>query len=346
MGRNRTDPRQFRLRDTRLRMLLRTLALVVFSASVGLGQSDSGVIHGRVTDARGEAQHLRVQLLAAGDVPAGDMYTGTEGEFVFQGLPSGAYWVIVEADGFEPVRQSVMLDEHVNPKMQANIVLEPAKSPKRLSPVLSGNASSYTMNATKTQPPLNPQVLREYDRGRAQEGKGKLEDAADHYRKALRIEPNYYPALNNLGALYEHQGDHKRAEELLAMAVAVDPDDGEAYVNLGHSLYEEGRYSEAADRLEEGLKRSPNSAMGHFFLGSADLKLGRIGEAESHLKRACALDPTGLPAAHLQLANAYLRAHDTPAASAELRTYLQANPADPQAPAIRRLLASMEAPNP
>jgi tetratricopeptide (TPR) repeat protein len=327
-------------------MLLRTLAVVVFSASAGLGQSDSGVIHGRVTDARGQAQHLRVQLLAAGDVPAGDMYTGTEGEFVFQGLPSGEYWVIVEAEGFESVRQPVMLDEHVNPKMQANVVLEPAKSPKPLSPVLSGNASSYTMNARNIQAPVNPQVLREYDRGRTQEGKGNLSAAAHHYRKVLRLEPDYYPALNNLGALYERQGDHRRAEELLATAVGVDPDDGEAYVNLGHSLYEEGRYSEAADRLEEGLKRSPNSAMGHFFLGSADLKLGKIGEAELHLKRACTLDPNGLPAAHLQLANAYLRAHDTIAASAELRTYLQANPADQQAPAIRKLLASMEAPNP
>jgi len=346
MGRNRAEMRQFRLCRLRLRLLLRTLSLVVFSANVVLAQSDSGVIHGRVTDARGQAQHLRVQLLAAGDLPAGDMYTGTEGDFLFQGLPSGEYWVTVEADGFEPVRQSVMLDLHVNPKMQANIVLEPVKSLERLSPVLSGSASSHTMNARRLPVPVNPQVLREYDRGQTQEGKGNLEQAADHYRKALRIEPDYYPALNNLGALYERQGDHRRAEELLAAALDIDPDDGEAYVNLGHSLYEEGRYSEAADRLEEALKRSPNSAMGHFFLGSADLRLGKISDAESHLKQACALDPNGLPAAHLQLANTYLRAHDTAAASAELRMYLQANPADPQAPAIRKLLAGMKAPNP
>jgi Tfp pilus assembly protein PilF len=254
--------------------------------------------------------------------------------------------VMAEAEGFQPVRQAVMLDTHINAKMQVNLVLEAATAAGQPSPVISGSASSHTVDAKKLPAPVDPQALREYDKGKTQELKGNIAGAADHYRKALRIKPSYYPALNNLGAVYERQGRHTQAEEMLIKAIGVNPDNGEAYVNLGHSFYEEGRYADAVTRLEEGLKRSPNSATGLFFLGSAELKLGNLGAAESDLKRACALDPQGLPAAHLQLANAYLREHDLQGAAAELQSYLQANPADPQAPAIRKLLASVKIPNP
>ena len=320
---------------------------VLFFSGLLLGQGDTGVIYGRVTDARGQAQRVRVQLLAAGDIPAGDVYTGTEGEYTFQALPSGEYWVVVEAEGFQPVRQAVMLDTHINAKMQVNVALEAATaSPGQPNPVVSGSASSHTVDVKRPAAQLNPQALREYNKGKTQELKGDLESAIDHYRKALRADAGYYPALNNLGALYERQGHHSQAEEVLAKAIASNPDDGEAYVNLGHSFYEEGRYRDAVAQLQEGLKRSPNSATGRFFLGSAQLKLGDVDQAQSNLKQACVLDPEGLPAAHLQLANVYLRAHDLQQAASELETYLQANPSDPQAPAIRRLLASVKPPNP
>lgn len=326
---------------------LAACALVLGFAPLLLAQSETGVIHGRVTDTRGQAQRVHVQLLAAGDIPAGDRYAGNEGEYVFETLPSGEYWVVIEAEGFRPVRRPVSLDIRLNANVQVNLILERIEGTAATpSPVVSGSASSHMVDAHKLPTPVNAQALREYNKGRSDERKGNLEGAADHYRKALRIELNYYPALNNLGALYERERRHAQAEEVLNLAILTNPDDGQAYINLGHSLYEEGRYPEASVRLEEGLKRSPNSATGRFFLGSAQLKLGDIAAAEANLKRASALDPQGLPAAHLQLANVYLKTRDLRQAAAELQTYLKANPSDPQAPAIRGLLASVTASNP
>jgi Tfp pilus assembly protein PilF len=69
--------------------------------------------------------------------------------------------------------------------------------------------------------------------------------------------------------------------------------------------------------------------------------LGDLEKAERDLKVACTLDPTGMSQAYLQLANVYLKRRDMKAAGAELREYLQANPSDPQGPAIKRLLASI-----
>ena len=50
-----------------------------------------------------------------------------------------------------------------------------------------------------------------------------------------------------------------------------------------------------------------------------------------------------MPAVHLQLANLYLKQHEMTAASSELQAYLRANPSDPQAPAIKKMLASIAA---
>ena len=48
-----------------------------------------------------------------------------------------------------------------------------------------------------------------------------------------------------------------------------------------------------------------------------------------------------MPSAHLQLADLYLRRHEMSAASVELQTFLCANPSDPQAPAMRKMLANI-----
>jgi Tfp pilus assembly protein PilF len=326
--------------------LAQTTAFIVISTATLFGQTESGVIYGRVTDSRGQPQRLMVQLLAEGDLPAANMYTDSQGQFAFQGLPSGEYWVAVEAEGFQPVREHARLDAIASPKAQINPVLEPiVTTGAKPSPVISGSAASHTLDVKKPSPDFKPKALREFDKGNRSRQKGDLRAAAAHYEKAVEIDSQFYPALNNLGAVYESEKDHKRAEGALRKAVEIDPSDGEGYLNLGHVFYEEGRYPEALVQLQEGLKRSPNSALGHFFLGSAYFKLGDLAQAESSLRRASALDPQGMPKAHLQLANVYLQGRNLAAASRELESYLRANPSDPQAPAIHKLLASIRTQN-
>lgn len=323
--------------------LLVLASIVLVPVPQLFGQQAVGVIYGRMTDGRGHPQHFLVKLVADGELPAGSVYADSEGQYAFQELPSGQYWVVVEAPGFQPLRQFVRLDEHVNAKVQANLVLEPlATAPEAPSPVVSGSAASHTVDVRNFAPDFDARALREFNKANALEKSGDLKGAVAHYQRAANLDPRLYPALNNLGALYERQGQHRQAEDTLLKALAVNSSDGESYLNLGHVLYEEGRYAEARARLEEGLKRSPQSATGRFFLGSTELKLGDLGPAETDLKLACTLDSHGMPAAHLQLANVYLRARALPAAAEQLETYLQANPADPQAPAIRKLLASVQ----
>jgi tetratricopeptide (TPR) repeat protein len=303
----------------------------------------NGAIYGKITDSYGRPQRLRIQLLGPGDMLVGQTYSDTEGSYSIQGLPSGQYSLVVEQQGYRPVRQAVLL-ENPNPRAKVYITLESASAePKPSAPVVAGSESSQRVDASKPARNFSPKAMHEFEKGNQSQKDGNFESAITHYQKALRIDEDFYPALNNLGIIYERQKDHAQAEATFLKSLQVNPDDAEAYINLGHVFYEEGKYQAAIERLQEGLKRSPQSPTGHFFLGSAYLKLGDLAKAESNLKEACAVAPAGMPAAHLQLANLYLQRHEMAAASTELQAYLRANPSDPQAPAIRKMLANIAA---
>jgi predicted Zn-dependent protease len=302
----------------------------------------TGILTGRVTNSQGQPQAVLVHLLADGDIPAGDVYTDSNGDYVFTGLPNGTFAVVVEAEGYKPFRQSTRLDNIVQPRGQVMVVLEAApKERATAGPMVSGSSSSRAVSAKHPLPPFNPKAVKEFDKGNKEQKGGNSQAALERYQKALRIDANFYPALNNMGTLLQQQGKNAQAKEAFLKAAEINPEDGEAYINLGHALYEEGQLRSAVDQLNQGLERSPQSAVGNFFLGSAYFKLHEAERAEPLLKKACALDPQHMAPAHLQLANLYLQRHEYGAAKVQLETYLQINPSAPQAPAIKKMLADL-----
>ena len=316
------------------------LALACFASSAHA--QTIGIVSGRVTNSQGQPQTVLVRLLDDGDSPVGDAYSDSNGNYSFMGLASGTYAVVVEVEGYKPFRETTRLDNIVQPRGHVMVVLEPAtKQTTSKGPMITGSSSSRELNAKHPLPPLDPKALKEFDRGNKEQVGGNSQAALEHYQKALRIDPNFYPALNNMGTLLEKQGNHVQAREAFLKAAEINPDDGEAHINLGHVLYEEGQFRSAVDQLNQGLQRSPESAPGNFFLGSAYFKLHEAEKAEPLLKKACALDPQHMAPAHLQLANLYLQRHDYGAAKVQLQTYLQSNPSDPQASAIKKMLASL-----
>ncbi len=320
-----------------------SLALGLGAAELHAQGDTGGVITGRITGIRGQPQSLLVRLMAEGEIPAGEMYTDSNGTFSFRGLPNGTYWVEAQASGYQPVRQTVVLDLRTNPRVVVNLSLEPVNSEtKGGEETIAGSSGNHILKANGPAPSFDGKALSEFKKGNKLQQEGKFAAATDHYLRALKVSPNFYPALNNLGAIYLRQKDVARAKQAFLRSLELNAEDGEAYVNLGHALYEEGQYRAAIERLEEGLKRSPRSAVGHFFLGSAWLKLGELEKAERGLKLAYSLDPAGMASAELQLANLYLRRHDLEAACAALESYLKANPSDPQAPAIKKMLITLK----
>ena len=59
----------------------------------------------------------------------------------------------------------------------------------------------------------------------------RYEDAMDSFRHAIRLNPNYAAAYNNLGNAHKERGDIAAALENYRIAVHLQPDFARAYNN-------------------------------------------------------------------------------------------------------------------
>ncbi len=63
--------------------------------------------------------------------------------------------------------------------------------------------------------------------------RGKLADAIDQFREAIRLRPTYVEAHNNLGTALAFQGKRDEAVEQFQQALTLQPEYAEARRNLG-----------------------------------------------------------------------------------------------------------------
>ncbi len=121
--------------------------------------------------------------------------------------------------------------------------------------------------------------------------RGRTEEAAAHWREAIRIDPAGAKARVNLGGLLADQGRLEEASALLERAAEIDPRSSDARCNLGIVRSRQGRPREAVEALEAALRLDPASARAHNRLGIVLAEAGRIDEALVHFAAAAALEP-------------------------------------------------------
>ncbi len=159
----------------------------------------------------------------------------------------------------------------------------------------------------------------------------RVPDAIAEYQRALRIDPNYAEAHNNLGAVLLHSGRSTEAVAEYQAAVRLDPDYADAHSNLGSALSQiPGRLSEAAAELETAVRLDPENARRRAALGSVLLQIpGRLPQAIGQLETALKMDPE-LTDAHYSLAIGLAQIPARlPDAVMEFNTVLRSRPNDP-----------------
>lgn len=98
-------------------------------------------------------------------------------------------------------------------------------------------------------------------------------------------------AHNNLGGLLGGKGQLEKAAQHFKKAIEISPDFTDAYYNLGVILGSQGRFAEAVPYLEHALKINPNDAGGHCVLGTVFSKQGQSDKARLHFEKALEIDP-------------------------------------------------------
>jgi len=88
--------------------------------------------------------------------------------------------------------------------------------------------------------------------------KGDLAGAAEHYEEALKIDPMYVEALNNLGSVRARQGDGKSAVAFYSKALRSRPDDASIHYNMGNAFFDMERWEKAESHYRRALEIKPD----------------------------------------------------------------------------------------
>jgi Flp pilus assembly protein TadD len=83
--------------------------------------------------------------------------------------------------------------------------------------------------------------------------RGEIDNAIEHYERALAIKPDYAQAQNNLGLVLMERGRMDDATAHFQKALEIKPDMAEAHCNLGIALAGRGRIDEAIEHYRQAL---------------------------------------------------------------------------------------------
>jgi TolB-like protein/Tfp pilus assembly protein PilF len=164
----------------------------------------------------------------------------------------------------------------------------------------------------------NNEAYQLYLKGRfhfAKRGKDDLLKAADYFKQAIDLDPNFAFAYVGVADSYNvavfngnlsPQEAMPLAESAVRRALEIDPALAEAHAALANSLSATWRWADAGREYTRALELNPSAADIHYRYARNYLILaGRAGDAVAEMKRALELEPLSLPISS-NLAFAYL----------------------------------------
>jgi protein O-mannosyl-transferase len=121
--------------------------------------------------------------------------------------------------------------------------------------------------------------------------RAQINEAFEHYQKALELNPSYGEAHYNLAnALLRAQ----RVDDAIAQyknALELEPRISAAHANLAAIFLRRGQLDEAIARFEKAVELENGNATYHALLADALRRAGRVEESQAHLRKAAELDP-------------------------------------------------------
>jgi len=133
----------------------------------------------------------------------------------------------------------------------------------------------------------------------------ELNLAKKEYEKAIKLNPKYAEAINNLGAIYYGQKSYRRAVRLYQKALLITPKAASIYSNLGSAYFARKEYPKAAECYQTALSIDPEvfehhnqygtllqerntteRAKFHYYLAKTYAKAGQNDRALLYIRKA------------------------------------------------------------
>jgi len=330
-----------------LRNVLGSLLAIVFAAVPSFGQARPNLpaptravysINGNVREDASQQiiENVRVDLKGFSGGAINTAYTRSNGEFEFDNLSNGEYYVEVVLEGYEPYRDSVVIQGQsrrgVDVLLRKPIVLDTVKA--------TGTISLHQLSVPS-------KAHDEFDKGIALlYGKADYPGAMKQLQRAIKDFPGYYEAYAEEGSTYVFMGDAAMGEA--AFRKSIELSQGrytQAIFLLAGLLNNANRYMEAETFARQGLAVEASSWRGYIELARALVGQKRPEDAEKSAIQSRDLKPDN-PQIYLVLANVHIQERDGAALLQDLEEYLKFMPNGPDADQARKtrdmLLASQQ----
>lgn len=313
--------------------LLRSTGILVYlvlGSTIAVAQSDAdrikradtnnAVIEGRVTLPSGFSAERSIRItLRNTQMIISTRYTNKHGEFRFDNLPEGSYYVEADAGNnqFEPAVKQVGLGRGI--VMQVTLQLADIGLPP-------GYTASRVVSVAELRQAVPDAARKQYQLGLKSVAKGDVNAAASRFEAALSIYPEYLAARNDLGAQYLKLKRIDEAEKHFQTVIEKDPKNFNAQFNLGLVRVERKAYADAIRELNKSIVIDSTRPVARLWLGFALLESGDLGNAERELTKALVMGGPQCVAAHYHLARIYLTRGDSNEALRALHAYLEDAP--------------------
>jgi tetratricopeptide (TPR) repeat protein len=159
---------------------------------------------------------------------------------------------------------------------------------------------------------------------------GHVDEAIGYFQEALRVSPDYWIALENLGNAYRLQKRWDEARTMLERALAARPEDPEANYNFAMVFAQTGDAERAYQYLRKALQLRPAYAEALNNLGVLYLRTQRRDEAVAKFEECIRVAP-GFDQSYLNLARVYSLEGAPEKALAVLMELLKQHPGHAQA---------------
>jgi Flp pilus assembly protein TadD len=116
--------------------------------------------------------------------------------------------------------------------------------------------------------------------------------AEAEYNAALRLDPDFVPALANLADLDRMRGQDQQGAELLRKAMAIEPSNADVRHALGLLLVRQRDYAGGLSQLRQATELAPEDAHYAYVYAIALNSTGRPAEAKALLERTHQQHPT------------------------------------------------------
>ena len=114
---------------------------------------------------------------------------------------------------------------------------------------------------------------------------GNFDEAITRYRLVMTLQPDYVPALVNIGNVLLEQNRLQDAVVAFKAALEIEENTPAAHYGLGQVAISKRDYPEAVAQFEKTLAQLPSANRVHYSLAMAYRSLGNAKKVEEHLSK-------------------------------------------------------------